>query len=151
MNWFRRKRTPAYETESGGWRAMKWVWSFSKLCASSSQALLIKKRNRSPGKTNHRTLGLLWNAGETRVKCRNEFHRNADVIRPLVSQESFRRKRWRKEMCLTVHTGNQKSASTSWNRGQDSRGIEVHPFLRLSYDRRFPTFFLCLPREPKRA
>ena len=96
-------------------------------------------------------LGLLWNAGETRVKCRNEFHRNADVIRPLVSQESFRRKRWRKGMCLTVHTGNQKSASTSWNRGQDSRGIEVLPFLRLSYDRRFPTFFLCLPREPKRA
>ena len=95
--------------------------------------------------------GLLWNAGETRVKCRNEFHRNADVIRPLVSQESFRRKRWRKEMCLTVHTGNQKSASTSWNRGQDSRGIEVLPFLRLSYDRRFPMFFLCLPREPKRA
>jgi len=54
-------------------------------------------------------------------------------------------------MCLTVHTGNQKSASTSWIRGQDSRGIEVLPFLRLSYDRRFPTFFLCLPREPKRA
>ena len=96
-------------------------------------------------------LGLLWNAAETRVKCRNEFHRNADVIRPLVSQESFRRKRWRKGMCLTVHTGNQKSASTSWNRGQDSRGIEVLPFLCLSYDRRFPTFFLCLPREPKRA
>ena len=98
-----------------------------------------------------KNLGLLWNAGETRVKCRNEFHRNADVIRPLVSQESFRRKRWRKEMCLTVHKRNQKSASTSWNRGQDSRGIKVLPFLRLSYDRRFPTFFLCLPREPKRA
>ena len=54
-------------------------------------------------------------------------------------------------MCLTVHTGNQKSASTSWNRGQDSRGIEVLPFLRLSFDRRFPTFYLCLPRERKRA
>jgi len=93
-------------------------------------------------------LGLLWNAGETRVKCRNEFHRNADVIRPLVSQESFRRKRWRKEMCLTVHTGNQKSASTSWNRGQDSRGIEVLPFLRLQVTYIFSCVYPLSQRGP---